>query len=332
MIGGASAGGASVTLQLSAYGGRDDGLFHASAASSQSFAAIRNITESQYQYDALVQRTGCAKEKDTLACLRGLNSTFLQEKNTNEPFPGAPGKSLFPYGPTLDYDFIIDSTYTLFDQGKFVKVPAIYGDDTDEGTIFAPKNLNTSDDSNAFLKSQFPLLTKPQLAKIDSFYPKGPQYPDAGPYWSQASFVYGEMRYICPGIYLSSAYDRAGVKGIWNYRYDVSEDYLISSGYGTPHTAEQQAIFFTAGSPASYQQGHSNANIVPIIQGYWASFIRSYDPNKYRYQGTPTWQEWTQKGVERLLLEVNTTRIETVSAEQRDRCAYLSGIGPSIEQ
>lgn len=332
MIGGASAGAASVTLQLSAYGGRDDGLFHASAAESQSFAAIRNITESQYQYDDLVHRTDCTNQKDTLACLRGLNSTFLQEKNTNEAFPGTSGKSIFPYGPVLDHDFIIDAAYTLFDQGKFVKVPAIYGDDTDEGTIFAHKTLNTPDESNAFLKDQFPLLTRAQLDKIDSLYPKGPQYAGAGSYWSQASLVYGEMRYTCPGIYLSSAYDRAGVKGIWNYRYDVSEDFLISAGYGTTHTAEQQAIFFGPGSHDSYRPGHSNANIVPVIQAYWASFIRSYDPNAHRFKGAPKWEQWTQKGVDRLLFKVDGTRMETVSSQQQERCAYLSGIGPSIEQ
>lgn len=140
------------------------------------------------------------------------------------------------------------------------------------------------------------------------------------------------MRYTCPGIYLSSAYDRAGVKGIWNYRYDVTEDFLIRSGYGTTHTAEQQAIFFGPGSHENYRQGHSNANIVPVIQGYWASFIRSYDPNKHRFKGAPVWEEWTQKGVGRLLFEVNGTKMETVSSQQQERCAYLSGIGPSIEQ
>lgn len=332
MIGGASAGAASVTLHLSAYGGRDDGLFHASAAESQSFAAIRNITESQYQYDDLVKRTGCAQEKDTLACLRGLNSTFLQEMNTRDPFPGASGASLFPYSPVLDHDFIIDATYTLFDRGNFVKVPAIYGDDTDEGTVFAPRSLETSDESNAFLKDQFPLLTAAQLSKIDSLYPKGPQYAGANAYWSQASLAYGEMRYTCPGIFISSAYDRAGVKSIWNYRYDVTEEVLTAAGYGTTHTAEQQALFFSSGSRPSYQKGQSNANIVPVLQRYWASFIRSYDPNKHRYKGAPVWQEWTQKGMDRLLFEVNATTMETVPGPQQERCAYLSGIGPSIRQ
>ena len=48
-IGGASAGAASVFYHLTAYNGRDEGLFHAAAAESQSFATVLTIEESQYQ-------------------------------------------------------------------------------------------------------------------------------------------------------------------------------------------------------------------------------------------------------------------------------------------
>ena len=119
---------ASVTLQLTAYGGRDDGLFSATAAESQSFAAVRTVPESQYQYDQLVIRTGCASAQDTLNCLRGLNTTFFQNQSFNIPFPGASSPPLYMYGPVLDYDFVTDYTYRAFANGAFVHVPAIYGD------------------------------------------------------------------------------------------------------------------------------------------------------------------------------------------------------------
>ena len=131
VLGGASAGGGSVTLQLVAYGGRDDKLFHATAAESQSFGALRTVAESQYQYDELVQRTNCTAEKtgksDTLACLRTLDIDVLQSNNIGTKFPGAKVPPLFPYNPTLDHDFIQDYTITLFQEGRFLKLPAIYG-------------------------------------------------------------------------------------------------------------------------------------------------------------------------------------------------------------
>lgn len=130
-MGGASAGAASITLQLAAYGGRDDGLFHATAAESQSFPALRTVSESQYQYDELVARTNCtAKDtgnSDTLSCLRALDIEVLQKFNVKTKFPGAKILPLFAYNPTLDHDFIQDYTLKSFEEGRFVLVPAIYG-------------------------------------------------------------------------------------------------------------------------------------------------------------------------------------------------------------
>jgi len=70
-IGGDSAGAASVSLHLTAFGGRNDNLFHAAAAESVSAGRVLNVEQSQYQYDALIQRTGCANTTNSLACLRG---------------------------------------------------------------------------------------------------------------------------------------------------------------------------------------------------------------------------------------------------------------------
>lgn len=130
-MGGASAGAASVTLQLIAYGGRDDGLFHATAAESQSFGALRTVSESEYQYNELVARTNCTLEytgkQDTLACLRALDIEVLQKFNVDTKFPNAKTLPLFAYNPTLDFDFIQDYTLKMFEDGRFVYVPAIYG-------------------------------------------------------------------------------------------------------------------------------------------------------------------------------------------------------------
>lgn len=111
-------------LQL---GGRDDGLFHATAAESQSFATVMTVEESQYQYDNLVIRTGCFQDEDTLGCLRQQNASLIQKVNFNTPSPGAQIAPLYMYGPVLDGDFVQDLTIVSFQKGKFVKVPAIYG-------------------------------------------------------------------------------------------------------------------------------------------------------------------------------------------------------------
>lgn len=334
VMGGDSAGAASVTLQLTAFGGRNDNLFHGTAAESQSFATVLTVNESQYQYNNFVIRTGCAGASDTLSCLRGKTAEELQAVNFNTPYPGAQAPPLYMWNPVVDNDFVQSLTYTAFATGAFVKVPVIFGDDNNGGTIFTPQNTSNYAESDWFLQTQFPYLTLSQLATINSLYPEvGPTYPKAGTFWRQISNAYGEMRYLCPGLFCSSAYSNASLPS-WNYRYNVEDPTQVAEGYGVPHTVELNAIwgpeYVGGGAPASYNT--TNADVVPIIQGYWTSFIRTLDPNTYRSAGTPKWEEWTAGGMQRLLFNTSGPVMETVDQGQRGRCAYLNGIGASVRQ
>ena len=127
MLGGASAGAESVCLQLTAFGGRDTDLFHAVIAESQSFPPIFTVSEAQFQYDALAERTGCSDATDSLQCLRDLDISDLQNNNIAIPFPGRNNTPNFLYNAILDGDLIPDYPYVLFQQGKFVKVPSVFG-------------------------------------------------------------------------------------------------------------------------------------------------------------------------------------------------------------
>lgn len=111
-----------------AYGGRDDGLFQAVAAESNSFGQQLTIEESQYQYDALVKRVGCDKDKDTLKCLRGVDVKTLAKNNQMGPTPNGPGGNpIFMYSNVIDGDFTQDCSYKQLAAGKFIKVPSIFG-------------------------------------------------------------------------------------------------------------------------------------------------------------------------------------------------------------
>lgn len=115
---------------MSAYGGRDDGLFHGAAAESQSFGAQLTVEQSQYQYDALVKRVGCSGTEiaDSLACLRNLDISAIADNNINIPTPGGSGGTpVFMYSSVIDGSFCEDYTYNAFAQGKFIKIPSIFG-------------------------------------------------------------------------------------------------------------------------------------------------------------------------------------------------------------
>ncbi|KAH1493264.1 hypothetical protein LV164_007445 [Aspergillus fumigatus] len=337
VLGGASAGAASITLLLSAHGGRNDGLFHAAAAESQSFATMLTLNESQFAYNNLVIRTGCASENDTLACLRNLDTASLQRQNFNTPFPGAQLAPLYMYGPTIDGDLVPDYTYRLFHQGKFIRVPVIFGDDTNEGTVFVPKDVSSVSEVDKFLQNQFPKIELHHLAKINELYLQENQtqsFPDASVWWRPASNAYGEMCYICPGINMSAVYENAGVKS-WNYHYAVEDEAAQASGTGVSHTVEVNAIwgpkYTNGGAPPSYTT--TNAPIVPVMQGYWTSFIKTFNPNTHRYPGSPEWKTWGDGGgYNRNFIKTNETKMESVPIDQKQRCGYLTNIGTALGQ
>lgn len=297
-----------------------------------------SVSGSQFAYDKLVSRTGCSKSKDTLACLRGLTADELQHANVVTPLPGAKGNPLFLYSPTIDGDLVQDLTLKLFHQGKFIKVPVIFGDDTNEGTIFVPNDTASVAEADTFLKNQFPALTKTQLDKINGFYLQKDQtvtFPNSKPYWRPTSNAYGELRYICPGIDLSSIYAQAGVQS-WNYHYAVQDPDVEKAGTGVSHTVEVNALwgpeYVSAKAPSSYR--NTNAGIIPVVQGYWTSFIRSLNPNKHRDSSSPEWETWGKGGdaYKRIFIRTNHTKMEYVPQGQRDRCEYLIGIGELLKQ
>ncbi|KAI3392679.1 hypothetical protein diail_5319 [Diaporthe ilicicola] len=340
VLGGDSAGAASVSLHLAAFGGRDDGLFHAAAAESVSFATVLTVEESQYQYENLALRLGCVGSYNaSLACLRSKTAVEIQDVNYNIPYPGAAYQPLYMYNPVIDGDLIRELTYTAYAEGKFIKVPIIVGDDTNGGTVFTPSNISTLAQSNMFLKNQFPYINLEQFADINELYPNENQTcPNVGCYWRQASDVYGQMRYMCPGLYISNAFAENGVSQSWAYRWNVEDPDLNALGLGVPHTVELNAIFGPSNtnnnSPPSYYPNGTNAHAVPVVQAYWTSFIRSYDPNTYRLNGTVEWQVWDDSTQQRILFDTGgLTSMESLAgSEQMTRCEYWYGIGIDIRQ
>lgn len=91
------------------------------------------VDESQYQYDGLVKRTGCDTSPDTLKCLRGLDNAVIIKNNQNMPTPGGGGLNggtpVFMYSNVIEGPggFVEDYTYNAINNGKFVKVPTIFG-------------------------------------------------------------------------------------------------------------------------------------------------------------------------------------------------------------
>lgn len=315
-LGGASAGGGSVVLQLTAYGGRDDKLFHAAAAESAAFPPLRNVEDSQWQYEALLKEAGC---KD-LKCLTNMNAVKFQAavQSLRMPFPGASNAPIFFWNPTLDYDFVQDYTYNELRNGHFIRVPTIFGDSTNEGTIFTPRNVTSLPRAQQFIIDQFPGASWSEIAKVW----KGPIDIRRDPRWrTLAADVYGHIRYTCPNLNMSDIFARDNSHPTWQYRWNV--------GTAT-HVGELLPIWNNATSAAGV-----------FAQAYWASFIRSYDPNKHateyllaKGQGmeSPLWEDFGTFRQRMTFSDDNVVRMQILPDEEVKQCHAIDNMGLHLKQ
>ncbi|KZM21516.1 uncharacterized protein EKO05_0006255 [Ascochyta rabiei] len=318
-LGGASAGGGSVVLQLTAFGGRNDNLFHAVAAESAAFPPLRNVKQSQWQYNALLQRSGC----HDLACLTSLDSVTFQNavRSLKIPFPGGKNPPIYFWNPTLDYDFIQDYTYNALKYDRYVKVPTIFGDSTNEGINFTPKTISNYELARQFILDQFPTAN---WAKIRTVW-NGQMNALADARWrGLASDVYGHIRYNCPNLNMSSVYAENNTNPTYQYRWNVGT---------ASHVGELPSIWHNGTSASAV-----------FMQAYWASFIRSYDPNKHtadfllakgQQLDNPEWKTFgnaTGLGMRLKFDDDNQVAMEEVSAEEWKRCDVITNMGLHLEQ
>ena len=332
VLGGQSAGAESVLHMLVAYGGVDKGLFHGALMESTSMPSIRNVSDQQFQYDSLVENANCTNQRDTVNCLRGLSSQDLLDAAQPIPYPGLTNDPVFQWSAVIDGTILTDLPTNSINNGKFVHVPTIFGDVTNEGSEFTPRDIEDAGDTRGFLKDNYPTITSSQLDKFSSLYSLTSHQGNSD-YWQIASEAYGETRYICPGIHMSDLLNQKGLNGsVWNWRYNVASPKQMSSGLGASHGSEIAAIWGSASSSLAQVLYDSNgiANVVNPIKSFWLSFVRTLDPNVHKDGDAPNWDPWT--GQNRILFNLNGTTMETIDKGQMARCTYLAQISLALKQ
>lgn len=295
-IWGESAGAGSVGFQLTAFGGRDDKLFRGAIQQSGGHidtAPVRSAQDWQPVYNNITTAVNCSSAADTLACLRTVPIETLAAVLNSSATAGVRG-----WGASVDGDFLPASTSFLTLSGRFVRVPLVHGRNHDEGTMFATRGINTTDQFLANIVSRGFSNDTAQILAI--LYPDIPAIgipptlngrptgSDAslGAQWKRASAFTGDLSMHAPRRLLSQTYARFNVTN-YSYHFNVLVN-GISNTMGATHFQEVVFVFDnTQGlgyKTVVAQNPFANApdtffELAMTMSRMWVSFIVDGDPN-----------------------------------------------------
>jgi cholinesterase len=126
-------GGASVTVHMAAYAGRDDGLFRGAIIESGVEFNVHDSgtsATSNKNFNAIVNAAQCSGASDKLKCLRSRPYDSLYQALRPRLF--------VPYLlPVIDGKLIPQDLVQAYKSGQFVRVPVLIGHNTDEGSGLA---------------------------------------------------------------------------------------------------------------------------------------------------------------------------------------------------
>jgi para-nitrobenzyl esterase len=306
---GESAGSQDTCLQLVAPGAR--GLFHRAISQSGGCTTFRKLrADAESQAAAFAQAVGCAGTADELECLRGKPvKDLLIPAPADGGTPGAPGGNQFSgsvarwdFNPVLDGEIIPDQPRALIESGNFAKVPYLLGSNFEEGRLFmlAAAAITTEAEYMAALERLF----KEAAASVAA------QYPLSAFAMPQDALVriWGDYRLGC------STYDsgrRVTAQGVNTYHYAFARAIPGLEGLGPTHGVEMPYVFGTLPETAA-----GDAALSDSMQGYWARFVKTGDPNG---DGAPAWPAFDEASDKQMKFDEQSS---VVTGYRRAECDF----------
>ncbi|EFQ26822.1 carboxylesterase [Colletotrichum graminicola] len=327
---GESAGARSVSTQMLAYGGRDDGLYRAAILQSgtglgTNFGEVESAATTTWQdyYDGIVAKVNCTSAASTLACLRRVPAWDLSNViNATAATPDFSG--------VVDGDFLVAARHELVNEGRFTHVPLIIGTNSDEGTQFGVKGVNTTEQWCAYLRSggagnvttdvlsalypDIPRLGNPAVLEgrptgADAWY---------GAMWKRVNAFAGDRAQHAPRRLFARRWAAAN-QTVYSYNFNVLVNGLPPVR-GVDHFQEVAFVFDNTGGlgyetavavdpfqgkPETYKQ------LAGLMSRMWVAFIAKGDPNRSGASNV-TWPAYRPESPEIISFDANVTSLARV--------------------
>ncbi|KJA20079.1 hypothetical protein HYPSUDRAFT_204126 [Hypholoma sublateritium FD-334 SS-4] len=289
---GQSSGSVSATMQLLAYDGNSQVLFHGAFLQSGAAIPVGSILNGQAQFDALISAVGCDGALDELRCLRAVELPQLR------PIVDATDAIFSETHPSADGTFLTDNPQRLVRDGKIADVPIVAGNVDDEGTLFSIGKIGSikSDaDFESWINSTWlPDATDGERESVFLNYPQDPTVgsPFATGYLNQYKYNTQYKRVSAfQGDLVFQAPRRFFVQTISNLPNHQSKLWVYLS--------KRLKLLPTIGSVHGsdlFPDGDGNLN---LLSDYLVKFANTLDPN-LGVEDT-AWPEYTAQDPQMLL-------------------------------
>ncbi|CAE6402393.1 unnamed protein product [Rhizoctonia solani] len=328
-ISGESAGGASVLLQATAWGGKVQVPFKRAIAQSIGLFPLPLNHELEGIFGNVTSAAGCpASGTEAMACLRAapLSELIKSINSVRNNY----------LAPTIDgpNGFIPDLPSRLITQGKFRRgIDLIGGHTTNDGRNFAgnPKNVNTDEDVRTAVTNRYRHVTNATLDKALQLYPSpgtsGSPFVDN---YDRAWTIMQDIIMGCMDQHWVNATVKTGHKNAYSYRFNVPNpvDFAANPWRGVGHTSDVYYMFNGATGGTFHPFNTTEVPVAEEIIQYWASFSRAGNPSTFKRAYSPIWPPYA--GNSRVVMSEDVrgnsngtaSSVEAVLAYEQQRCQF----------
>jgi para-nitrobenzyl esterase len=213
----------------------------------------------------------------TLAELRDIPAQKLLDAFSK---PGPEG--IFAFGPNVDGYFLPESVPAIFAAGKQNDVPLLAGWNHDEGSFEVAEQKPTAESFKAEAKKEFG-------DKADEFLALYPHATDAEAFRSAEDFA-GDQFIVWATWKWISAQVATGKQPIYRYRFDLGQPNPLTGQRVAFHSSEIDYVFGQLDARPNVIWSPEDWYLSRQIQGYWANFARTGDPDG---QGLAQWPAYS---------------------------------------
>ncbi|KAJ7637367.1 alpha/beta-hydrolase [Mycena polygramma] len=335
---GESAGGASVVMHVTAYGGSKPAPFKRVTGQSIGYGPTNTAEQTEAFFTTAAQYIGCPTSgSDAMPCLR--NASIGAISSALNRIGGFPNEAFTPVIEGPD-GFMPDLPSRLITAGKMNNVEFVGGHTTGDGRTFtfsSPDQLQTDDDIRRIVFARFPRVSNATKDKALALYPEpgapGSPFPTQ---WDRAGAMAGDMVFTCMDWFLAEKLTTNGVKNVFLFSWDAPDPTIYSQSpyLGAAHTSDLYYLFegtnqFANAGNTFTPFNASEAVLAKEAIAYWTSFGATGNPSTDKEGTSPLWEPFveTNSSRRRLVLArgndtITKSAMESITEAQIKRCEF----------